>query len=630
MERAGNRSKLIAGIGSGLATALVIALAPSAHVERDPVFQSPEPDASVVPAAGGDFVQARTLRDPARGLAGFRRYATRHWDEVADERRQDGLLVRFARLSESQQRSALSHLAGLREQHEGPGAEELGLTDARLTAEETIVVCRPDSMERLRTSVGQETLSASPRRDRALKRRLIALNEEWEERCAFEEIQPAVNAADNGDTVVVMPGFYTEPTARAQPHNDPRCADLNDSGTERQSAPSYEYHVRCPNDLSLIAVIGRDLEGNCVRCNVQIHGSGVRPEDVLLEGAEEPVDPGVSNDLFEEGKGQVETAKEIGFRFERTDGAYIGNMTVRNVSEHGFYSIETDGITFDRVKAYYAHEYGHLSFVTDHLLVQDGDFAGSSDAGVYPGASPPSGERLNSIIRRNRSHHNAIGLSGSMGSSLLIEDNEFDTNSTGITLDSISRAGHPGYPQNSSVIRQNRIHSNNFDTFSDEAWVESSVPAPIGVGVLFAGGNTNTVSRNHIYGNWRWGTGLITVPDILTNDPQGLPEDLKFSTSHGNRYLFNTMGVTPAGAEDLNGIDFWWDELGEGNCWEENSGPASGLNNSPQPMPECETFPNIGLSNVLKEAELLACNFGEREPGGLCPWYSVPPKPSRG
>jgi hypothetical protein len=616
------------GIGSGLVTALVLALAPSAHVERDPVFQDPAPDASVVPAAGGDFVQARKLRDPARGLAGFRRYATRHWDVMDDASRQDGLLVRFARLSKRQQRAALRDLAALREEHGGPDAQALGLADERVTAEETLVVCRPDSMERLRASVGEATLSRSARRDRALKRRLIAVNERWEELCAFQEIQPAINAADNGDTVVIMPGFYTEPTSRAQPHNDPRCADLYDSGTRRQASPSFEYHVRCPNDLSLIAVIGRDLEGNCVRCNVQIHGSGVRPEDVIVDGAEEPADPGVSGDLFEEGKGQVETAKEIGFRFERTDGAYIGNMTVRNVSEHGFYSIETDGMTFDRVKAYYAHEYGHLSFVTDHLVVQDGDFAGSSDAGIYPGASPPSGERLNSIIRRNRSHHNAIGLSGSMGSSLLIEHNEFDNNSTGITLDSISRAGHPGFPQNSSVIRLNDIHSNNFDTYSDEAWIESSTPAPIGVGVLFGGGNRNTVSRNHIYDNWRWGAGLISVPDILTNDPQGIPEDLKMSTSHGNRHLFNTMSVAPDGTEDPNGIDFWWDELGERNCWEENSGPAGGLHNDPSPMPDCETFPNIGTTNVIKESELLACNFGEREPDTPgCTWYAVPREP---
>src|SRR5690349_21553831 len=45
-------------------------------------------------------------------------------------------------------------------------------------------------------------------------------------RCAYSEIQPAVRASGNNDRVVIMPGIYTEPTARAQPLNDPKCADM--------------------------------------------------------------------------------------------------------------------------------------------------------------------------------------------------------------------------------------------------------------------------------------------------------------------------------------------------------------------------------------------------------------------
>ena len=355
----------------------------------------------------------------------------------------------------------------------------------------------------------------------------------------------------------------------------------------------------------------------------------MRPEDVLLEGAEAPSDPGVTGDLFEEGKGQVKTAKEVGLRFERADGAWVGNMTVRNVSEHGFYSIETDGMTFDRVKAYYAHEYGHLSFVTDHLTVQDGDFAGSSDAGVYPGASPPSRERLNSRILRNRSHHNNIGMSGSMGSSLLVEDNQFDNNSTGITLDSISRAGHPGFPQNSTVIRNNRIHANNFDTYGPKAWVPASTQSPIGVGIVFGGGNDNQVSRNHIYDNWRRGTMLIAVPDILTTEPNVARDSVKISTSHRNRYTDNVMSRSPDGEAMPNGVDFWWDEIGQSNCWQGNTVPGGRLVTTPGSMPDCDRFPNIGLGNPVSETELIVCNFAARRPGSGCPWFEMPPKPAR-
>ena len=46
------------------------------------------------------------------------------------------------------------------------------------------------------------------------------------------------------------------------------------SGEEPQ-ALSYTYQVRCPNDQNLIAVNGRDPDSDaCVRCNVQIEGTG--------------------------------------------------------------------------------------------------------------------------------------------------------------------------------------------------------------------------------------------------------------------------------------------------------------------------------------------------------------------
>jgi hypothetical protein len=594
------------GLGAlaALVTACALALPLNAHVERDPFFVDPAPDTSVLPAAGGRFVDPRPLTDPDARLKAF----------LAKPRGADAL-ARFARLSAAQQKVALKRVGAKR-------AKALGLTDARVTAEETIVVCRKDSLSRVRTALGQVKLG------KARERRLLALNTKLAKRCRFGEIQPAVNAAGNGDTVVVMPGFYTEPTARKQPHNDPKCASLVDSGSRSTPAPTFEYHVKCPNDLSLIAVIGRDLEGKCVRCNFTLVGSGPRPEDVLVEAGEDVPDPGVTGDLFEEGKGIAKGAKEVGIRLERTDGAVVSNLTVRNTNEHGFYSIEADGVTFDRIKAYYNREYGHLSFVTDHLIVQDGDFAGSGDAGIYPGASPPSGPRLNTIIRRNRSHHNALGVSGSMGSSLHIIDNDFDNNATGITLDSISRAGHPGFPQNSTRIEGNRIFSNNFDTYSDKAWVKSTIQAPIGAGVIFAGGNDNVITDNWIYDNWKWGTVLISLPDVLANDGPKQEDVGKVSTSHRNKVFGNRFGISPKGEKLPNGADHWWDELGEQNCWENNSAPGGIVADPPQ-LPNCTQFPNIGMGDPVKTRELVDCNFISRgdSTSSTCDWFQVPPKP---
>ena len=88
---------------------------------------------------------------------------------------------------------------------------------------------------------------------------LLQINEAAVRRAAStDEIQPAVTAAGNNDRVVVMPGLYTEPTARSQPTHDPACdqyempADSGDPG-----ALSHDYQIHCPNDANLVAVIGR-------------------------------------------------------------------------------------------------------------------------------------------------------------------------------------------------------------------------------------------------------------------------------------------------------------------------------------------------------------------------------------
>ena len=114
--------------------------------------------------------------------------------------------------------------------------------------------------------------------------------------CGFREIQPAVTASRNNDRVVVMPGVYTEPTARKVPDLPGRSASRTGPRPRRARArSSYEYQFRCPNAQALVAVIGRALgpgrtrrarrpaarprtgsrtSGACIRCNFQIEGSG--------------------------------------------------------------------------------------------------------------------------------------------------------------------------------------------------------------------------------------------------------------------------------------------------------------------------------------------------------------------
>ena len=216
-----------------------------------------------------------------------------------------------------------------------------------LSTATTRVVCQPDSLQRtqqainaarsngyyLRPTGARQTLTATEGRD------LLDLNRRLSKRCQFNSIQAAVNASGNNGRVVIMPGLYTEPESRAAPTYDQSCAQYaitNDRG--ETGALSYKWQFYCPNDQNLIAVLGRapgsteppnppredrhgipDL-GPCIRCNLQIEGSGPSPDDVVIDAGRVQ-----SGDA-----GPIDSAKDVGIRADRADGILIRNLKVRH------------------------------------------------------------------------------------------------------------------------------------------------------------------------------------------------------------------------------------------------------------------------------------------------------------
>ena len=161
---------------------------------------------------------------------------------------------------------------------------------------------------RLRPSQPKKKLSASK------AKKLRKINKDLDKMCKYNSVQKAVDKSGNNDRVVIMPGRYTEPDSREAPVNDPKCnPSMLMAGPERRAVPSYEYQAKCPNDQNLIHIQGRKVVGeplsppdpdrhgipeqelgDCVRCNLQLEGSGAKPEDVLLDagnGYDDPKDP---------------------------------------------------------------------------------------------------------------------------------------------------------------------------------------------------------------------------------------------------------------------------------------------------------------------------------------------------
>lgn len=594
------RAALLAGL---VATSLVPTVA-GAHIERPSYWPLPGPDCSITPCAGSEVPTARPL---ASAL-----------DPTPDST--------------------------------------------------TLVVCQPDSLTRLEDSIaraltdGYDIRPADHRRfssDEA--QALWAINTRLFARCGYHEIQPAVTASANNGRVIVMPGVYPEATSRSRPTDDPNCGryKTTSEGGDVNGAVSYAYQYHCPNDQNLIAVIGRDVgpgedpktpladrhgipnRGRCIRCNLQIEGSGVSADDVVIDAGR-----------VESGNGPPRgSVKDVGIRVDRADGFVLRNVTVRHAREHNIYVIEVNGYQLDRFKAYWAGDYGVLTFVGDYGLIQNCDAAGHGDSGLYPGAGAKTNTgrdttfypaaRYSQEVRACDSHHNVGGYSGSDGNAVWVHHNNFYDNGLGFTTDVFTAPGHPGFPQQGDLVEHNNFYSNNFNPYLPDSPIAPAVAVPVGTGLWIAGGNDNVVRDNHFWDNWRRGAMLFAIPDATVCGPvigSSIPvagcDPTKFSTSYNNRFERNVMGVAPDGHAAPNGTDFWWDAYptNTGNCWEANTAaPGQPITTSPPMLPDCHR-PSIGVGST-NEAELVACFLGiiaDRDGPTLCPWFSTPPKPASG
>jgi hypothetical protein len=606
MTRRSRRRLLIAA----LVAALLVPAIAVAHIERAAYWPNPAPDRKVRPAAGGKVPKARSLAS--------------------------------------------------------------ALNEGRVG--ETRVVCKPNSLDLLRRSIRRARRNGydiRPTDHRKLTRKqargLLRINRGLAELCGYRQIQPAVTASRNNDRVVIMPGLYTEPTSRAKPTDDRRCDRYEIQNDRNQAgAVSYKYHYNCPNDANLIAVMGRRPgrkpppqpprwdrhgvpdAGRCIRCNLQIEGSGVSPADVVVEGG--------SRKRGDRGPSGAGSKKDVGFHVDRADGFVLRNLTVRHSAEHTIYVLETDGYLLDRFRALYPGEYGVLTFTSDHGVIQNCEAVGAGDAGIYPGSAPDTGEqrrpgtryRYNTQIRRCDMHHNAGGYSGTAANAVWVHHNNFYDNALGFTTDVFTAAGHPGFPQDSDLVEHNNFYSNNFNPYEEGSDVEPTVPFPVGTGLWIAGGNNNTLRNNRFWDNWRRGVMLFAVPDVFVCGPQEEnkqagcdPNAALFdsSTSHRNEFYDNVMGIAPGGAAKPNGVDFWWDKFPNNaeNCWYRNRAiPGREITSDPPNLPDCNNGQNPeqsrgGPALDENESELLGC-FAAIEAGGYdpttCPWFVTPERPS--
>ncbi len=515
------------------------------------------------------------------------------------------------------------------------------------------VVCKPDSDRRI---------AALP--DGKAKTRSERLLED----CSFSSIQSAVNTIKRRKTsVYVLPGVYQE-QKWAKKKRSHYCSHLEtssddplvdgaeyigslsspdtgavadgDDGTSDPIALSYSDQRRCHGNLNLISVFGDKTPKNdsisCDSkfCGTQIVGTGKKMTDVRI------------NNRFQ---------RLNAIRLDRAGGAVVRNLTVEQAEFNAVYVLETDGFLIDRVTARGNDEYGILAFASDHGLIENSDAYYNGDSGIYPG----SGSDLNADneelevtryaieIRNNKSHDNTLGYSGTAGNSIWAHHNDFYDNATGIATDSLF-PGHPGLPQDHARWNHNRIYSNNSNYYTKyvdtgvcakpmkkRGYINGTVcpvvPTPVGTGVLIAGGNFNSTDHNWIYDNWRYGTMQFWVPAALRDEHDPA---LQNDTSHHNHTVSNKMGIAPDGTILHNGLDHWWDDQGDGSCWEDNVySRGEQTDNFTVPPLSCADGGSFFTPGApVKDAGFLSCSEYDRNdpdfrhPPG-CEWFDDPENP---
>jgi hypothetical protein len=478
------------------------------------------------------------------------------------------------------------------------------------------VVCKADSRRRVnRIYKGQAARKLRRKRLRQLKE------------CKHRHIQAAVDAARNGDRILIMPGVYREEPSRAAPVDQPECRGMFETPDDGDApVPTYEHQVKCPNSLNLIAVIGDSLEDpdrECDRkCNIQMEGMGREPKDVMI------VNDRLKKDVI---------------RADRADGFFLRNVWAEQAAFNDVDVVETNGFRLRKLVTPYGQNYGVLTFASDHGLYEHIEAFKNGDAGVYPGSGPEGGcKRYGIEIKHVDSHHNVQGSSGTAGNGTWTRNSSFHHNNVGLTNDSFA-AGHPGMPQDCSKWTANRIYSNNENYFTDDrdAYCRDTpfekrdkeivcpqFQVPVGTGMGLYGVNGNLIQDNAIWDNWRSGIRLFYVPAAARGETDPAKQ---FDTSNGNKFVGNQFGVGGDGKRAPNGIDIFWDEQGLENCWLDNEAPGARVTSDPASLPRCPEGSIFQQGNAAKLAREAPCATWDPrdnpDPPG-CTWFTTPPRPS--
>ncbi len=360
-----------------------------------------------------------------------------------------------------------------------------------------------------------------------------------------ESIQAAIDAAEPGSTIVVLPGTYQE-----------------SAGSENALAISK-------NGIRLIGtgvgkVILESMDG-------QENGIVITPEPNCSECHLSLRQPSrLRRNLPPATK-------------ERIDGFEIKGFTIKGF-ENGIFTRRLDNFRIVNNVSIDNKEYGIFPTLSSHGLVANNYATGSDDSGIWIETSEDV------VVRNNLVEGNVFGLEISNSKDILMIGNESRNNTTGIAV--LLLPFFEPFETSNIVLSQNWVHDNNRENTANPAEIRSAVPS--GTGIMLLGADESLVKHNRVANNDFAGIAITDLCLVVQDTPFACPTPLPdgFSSDPQNNVVVQNIlrgnGINPPEdspfspfAADL--VHLVFPDGGNGNCFDKNKFTTS----FPEILPAC-------------------------------------------
>jgi parallel beta-helix repeat protein len=254
--------------------------------------------------------------------------------------------------------------------------------------------------------------------------------------------------------------------------------------------------------------------------------------------------------------GQTGGAKSIAVT---ADGFTVENLHLKNSPGDGIDVTGVSNVTFRNVLVSWDAgsvtangAYGIFPVGCDHVIIENCEVTGASDAGIYVGQSN------HVIVRNNKAHGNVAGIEFENTQDCEGYGNEAYDNAGGILVFNL-----PDLPIKDGrrcLIHDNQSHDNNRENFAKGGTIVASVPA--GTGMIIMSADEIQVKNNQIHDNASTGVAVASYDSLpfMTMDASydHFPETIYI---HDNVFMHN--GYDPMNILTLPGVspleDIVWD-----------------------------------------------------------------------